>query len=290
MSDPDPAIRALLEIATEGIVVADLKGRIVAFNATARHLTGAGDEGESSYQFFRSDRTTPFPAAEMPLVRALRGETSDRVEMFVRHPANETGNLLSVSGRPLRDGSGRVTGGVITISDVTLMRRYQERVGELATRDGLTDLPNHRAFKERLALHVAEAHRKRRFALVMADLDLFKLINDRHGLAVGDRVLIAVAEALVKAVRNTDFVARYGGEEFGVLLTDLGPDDAARVSETMRMAVDSIREPVPVTASFGVCVFSPERHSLADEVIRDADIALHAAKRDGRNRVSVFKP
>src|SRR6185295_9272281 len=156
-----------------------------------------------------------------------------------------------VTGRPIRDGAGRSRGGVIVLSDISLLKYTQDQVAALALVDELTQLANRRAFRERLELLSHEAARGRRFALTLVDIDHFKRVNDVHGHDVGDQVLIAVARTLQAQVRRSDLVARLGGEEFCVLEADVG-DEAAAMAERLRVAIASIERPVRVTASFGV--------------------------------------
>ena len=110
---------------SDGVIAADASGTFTIFNPSAERLLGIGpmdttpDRWSDSYGFFFPDRTTPFPADELPLARALKGEASDEVEMFVRNPAVPEGTFISVSGRPLRDEAGTEKGGVIVFRDVT---------------------------------------------------------------------------------------------------------------------------------------------------------------------------
>jgi len=178
-----------------------------------------------------------------------------------------------------------VRGGVVTLSDVTALRRAQHRLAELAITDELTRLPNRRALRDRLDLLAAEAARGRKFSVAIVDIDHFKKVNDTFGHAIGDEVLIAVAKALKESVRRSDMVARMGGEEFCVLQTDIDVDRMTMLTERLRGAIEAIAEPVRITASFGVCHSSKTIEPTA--LLHHADQALYGAKRDGRNRVMV---
>ena len=156
-----------------------------------------------------------------------------------------------------------------------------------ALTDPLTALPNRRAFERGMALlrlNRSEA------ALLIIDLDHFKDINDTYGHAAGDYVLQRVALALRTHVRQRDLVARLGGEEMAVLLPDTNLARARQIAGRLRRAVESLRiewdgEMIGVTASIGVAV---NRGDVpAEQMFARADMALYAAKRDGRNRVSV---
>jgi diguanylate cyclase (GGDEF)-like protein len=162
---------------------------------------------------------------------------------------------------------------------------------DLATTDSLTGLWNRRQF---LQLTHAEIDRARRhgtsLALVLADIDHFKQVNDQHGHDAGDRVIRHVASLLRQQARGGDLIGRWGGEEFVMLLPMTGGDGALELSERIRRRVE--RTPcehggvsMPVTLSLGVCEMQPG-HSL-DHAFKNADAALYAAKNAGRNRVCV---
>ena len=164
-------------------------------------------------------------------------------------------------------------------------------VAEQAMLDPLTGTANRRGFERALEVELERsARRGHPCALVIVDLDDFKLVNDRYGHAVGDEVLVMLAERLRDSVRSADTVARLGGEEFALLLPETGLTGALAVAERARRAFAASGrrlksgEWLTVTASFGAADFpaSPDRSSL----MRDADQALYSAKRLGKNRVA----
>jgi diguanylate cyclase (GGDEF)-like protein len=168
---------------------------------------------------------------------------------------------------------------------------YQRLELEAVT-DGLTELPNRRQFEERLSEELARVERfGGTLALVLADLDDFKGVNDRHGHLAGDDVLRAFADVLRDTVRDIDTAARYGGEEFALLLPGADEEGAARLAERVRatMAERPIETfpgaLVTVTASFGVAAFPAS--PTEGELFAAADGALYRAKRAGKNRVAV---
>jgi diguanylate cyclase len=283
-------LEAILETAGEGILVADDHAQVIVANPLARRVTGRGP-GDSlavnpkAAAPARRDGEAPFDPEQLPLMRALRGEASDNVATYVKNAAFPDGVHLITTVRPVRDGDGHVRGAVVTLSDVTALRHAQDRLSELATTDELTGLPNRRALRDRLELLSAEAARDRQFSVAIADIDFFKKVNDTHGHAVGDAVLVAVASTLRTCVRRSDLVARLGGEEFCVVQTDIDPDAMRMLTERLRAAVAAITAPVPITASFGACHSSMTSDPTA--LLEAADRALYAAKREGRNRVVV---
>lgn len=166
------------------------------------------------------------------------------------------------------------------------MTRYLVAVDQ-ASLDGLTGLANRRAADDRLRGEFLRMKRSAsRYAVLMVDIDHFKQVNDSHGHAVGDEVLRQVAVAIVRSVRETDFVARFGGEEFLVVLPDTDSAGARTLAEKIRLAVAGTGMPVagPVYVSVGVAMAGPDDEDEAVAVAL-ADARLYAAKAAGRNRV-----
>ncbi len=172
--------------------------------------------------------------------------------------------------------------------------RHEDVARESIT-DELTGLFNRRRFDDVLASAAARATASEPIALVMLDLDRFKVINDTHGHPFGDTVLKAVAKVVRDAARDRDLPARYGGEELAVVLA-VGDTDAARAfAERLREGIEALElgddktGPVPVTASLGVASLPSDGEDVGD-LVRAADEALYRAKRGGRNRVEAATP
>jgi diguanylate cyclase (GGDEF)-like protein len=183
--------------------------------------------------------------------------------------------------------------------------RTEQKVHQLAYFDGLTGLANREAFGDRLQYLVASATRhERKFAILFIDLDNFKRINDTLGHSVGDHVLVAVAERLINCVRQNDAVthpgssdgtssvARLGGDEFIVLLDEIGRDEHA--AAVARRMIEHVSRPFTygehelfVTPSIGISVF-PQDASDGEALLRNADMAMYCAKRDGKGLYRFF--
>lgn len=163
-----------------------------------------------------------------------------------------------------------------------------QQLRQSARTDPLTGLLNRRAMDAELAAAQARWERHEHpYGVIMADLDRFKRVNDTHGHDVGDQVLKELASRLLQSVRTEDRVSRWGGEEFLILLHQVSDDEAMRVAEKVRSAVESsgfstTAGRLPVTISLGVALNRSE--ISADPVVRRADEALYAAKQGGRNR------
>lgn len=170
------------------------------------------------------------------------------------------------------------------------LRRQRDEMRALADTDALTGLPNRRAGLQRLEQHMADARNGAgALSVGFLDIDLFKRINDVHGHAVGDRVLVAVAGTLTSAVRTPVDVIRMGGEEFLVLLPGVGGDAARGRLEQMRVQVSAAGDSLAiagltVTASIGLATFTADDGDAAS-LLRRADAAMYRAKRAGRDQV-----
>lgn len=172
-----------------------------------------------------------------------------------------------------------------------------EKLYRLSCTDPLTELFNRRHFNNVLDVEVARLQRYGiPLALILADVDHFKRVNDEHGHPVGDEVLRRVAVTLGRSVRKADVVARYGGEEIAIVLTNTGTAGAFVLAERLRAAVETTpvqagERTVRCTASFGVAAADTSADVTdAAKLVSRADCALYAAKRDGRNRVVMWGP
>jgi diguanylate cyclase (GGDEF)-like protein len=180
------------------------------------------------------------------------------------------------------------------VAAVWVLRRQltaaHEELARLATCDPLTGLLNRRGFDQRVG-HEIERHRRSSepFSILLCDLDHFKAINDRHGHAVGDRVLTRVSATLLDGVRTIDAVARVGGEEIAVLLVHCDRDSAHSVAERLRIAVGASQPGDPeVTISIGIAEAGPDE--LPAQLYTRADSALYDAKHAGRNCIRIAEP
>jgi diguanylate cyclase (GGDEF)-like protein len=173
------------------------------------------------------------------------------------------------------------------------LKKVNDKLSEMAFRDGLTALYNHRYFQEQLEKEVNRAMRyQRALSLIIFDLDHFKNINDVHGHLVGDRVLKKVAEIALLTVRESDMVARYGGEEFAIILPETEMKGVVTLAERIRTQIASMQievkeKNVGVTASFGVTLWEGGMpHTNKESMISAADNALYQSKKKGRNKTS----
>jgi two-component system cell cycle response regulator len=217
---------------------------------------------------------------------------------FVALPIS-TGNrlvgLLALAGRNVHEDQGpdpflhQVAGQAHIVMQNS---RLFERVQQLAIRDSLTDVFNHRHAVDLIQQEVGRVDRYRGgvLSVLMLDVDHFKAVNDQFGHPAGDSVLRDLARLLREGLRGVDSVGRYGGEEFVLILPQTRPEEALRTAERIRAQVESHAFPAgdrytQVTVSIGVASFPSERVDSAATLLREADLALYRAKEHGRNRV-----
>lgn len=196
---------------------------------------------------------------------------------------------------PVRDEQGQVEAVAGGARDVTERKAAEEKHRRSAYYDDLTALPNRYLFGERLGQEIRRAGRTRLpLALLFIDLDGFKRVNDQLGHEAGDKLLRQSAARICQCVPGPDTVARFGGDEFAALLTDL--TRLQHVDILVRHILEELARPfaigtgeVMLSASIGIALY-PRDATTADELLRHADLAMHAVKQDGRNNYAFFVP
>ena len=213
----------------------------------------------------------------------LEGRTS--------HQQTDTpdGRTIQIVNKPVPGG-----GWVATHEDVTARRRAEEKIRHLAHFDALTDLPNRAMFHERLREETARATADRQLAVIYIDIDEFKSVNDTLGHQVGDELLKSVASGLRRQANPNEFIARLGGDEFAIMQTAVRNQAEiigliTRVFETIRTPFECHGHRVATDASLGVAV-APQHGASLDQILKNADLAMYAAKTAGRKTWRFFEP
>ncbi len=195
---------------------------------------------------------------------------------------------------PIRDDNGNITGTVLVFQDITKRKETEAQLIRNAFYDGLTALPNRVLFLDRLRQTIERSKRRSDyyFAVLFLDLDGFKEINDRFGHGIGDDFLVAIARRLESCLRSGDTVARFGGDEFTVLLEDIkditdATNVAKRIQDSLRLPLNLNGYQLSTTASIGI-TWNFSHYEEPATLLRDADIAMYRAKRQGKATYAIF--
>jgi diguanylate cyclase (GGDEF)-like protein/PAS domain S-box-containing protein len=277
------AAQDIVESMSEGLLLVDVEGQIVAANPAAAKLL---DRAEASLVGLPVDRVLPGVAAGGSLRQRIT-----RAEMPYTSPDGRQLTLMISVTRVQVDR--RCQGLAVIFRDVSAEKAHQEKLRSMAMHDALTGLPNRFLLRDRVGQAIQRAARSReQVALLLLDLDRFKEINDTLGHDVGDALLVEVGQRLRRCVRDYDTVARMGGDEFVVVLGDLA---AAEQADTVgRRILCALDTPIGVGgrgllahASIGVALFPTDGHDL-ESLLKAADLAMYAAKADGGSRLRYF--
>lgn len=183
---------------------------------------------------------------------------------------------------------------IARVQSALRFKQYQDKLKEMAMRDGLTGVYNHALLVELLEKELAKHERLGEdICFAMVDIDYFKRVNDSFGHVVGDIILRDLSKILTQSVRKGDIIGRYGGEEFGIVFPEIDETSVYQICDRIRQNVEdnyfhAEGRVVHVTVSIGICYKNAGEYLNCSEFVRRADEALYKAKRNGRNRVEVF--
>jgi diguanylate cyclase (GGDEF)-like protein/PAS domain S-box-containing protein len=256
--------------------------------------------GRSDGDFFDAVTTEQLRQNDRRVIEG--GERIVEEEVNRSHDGRLERIFLSVK-LPLREPDGRIYALCGISTDITEQRKFADEIRQLSYYDHLTHLPNRRQFLERLGEILDDraggGAARHQGALLLINLDHFKMVNDTMGHEMGDLLLLETARRLLQHVRTEDFLGRLGGDEFALLVSGLSADDEAASREAehrARQILADISQPYPLgaqrhlgTASIGIAMFS-DSDSTVEEILKRADMAKERAKTDGRNSLRFFNP
>lgn len=281
----------------DAVITTNASGEIDFINTAAERFTGwnaAEARGHVLREVFQLvDEETRKPLEYLASHALPDGEAVGLKShsLLVRRDGREFAVEDLVS--PMFNREGEVIGAVVVFHDVTLSRQMARQMSWQATHDALTGLVNRREFERLLQELIAGAHSENKHhAVLYMDLDQFKVVNDTCGHMAGDELLRQLVTVLAARCRESDIVARLGGDEFGMLLAGCPVDQAMRLANEIREAVQAFRfmwqeKTFAVGISIGLVAVTADSGNLAT-ILRNADAACYAAKDRGRNRVHVY--
>jgi len=310
LADRDQLFQLITENAADMIAVVDAEGRRLYNSPAYQKVLGFSSAELSSSSSIDQIHPLDRERVQQAAAKARSTGQGQRLEYRMRHK-DGSWRILESTASTVQNTEGGIERLVIVNRDITERKRAEEMLAHSSFHDGLTDLPNRALFVDRLqhALIRARRHSDYKFAVLFVDIDEFKIVNDSLGHSAGDDLLMQIAKRLAASFRETDTIARsagldsrpshdglarLGGDEFTVLLEDVfEPSDAIRVArriqERLAAPFEIKGQRIVIAASIGVAASSGS-YGEAEELLRDAEIAMYRAKRAGKARCEVFDP
>ena len=287
--------RSVFDHSAVGIALLENDGRVVAANPALQQFLGYdADEllNRKMYQLVPEDDAGDLAST----LSAIAGGAVPDItieQRYARRDGEVAWAALTMS-RAHDRFNGQSLGIIAMVQDIGTRKTLEARLTHQASHDPLTNLPNRALFKQRLELALQRARQRDHVVVMFLDVDNFKAVNDGSGHGAGDQLLVVAAARLLNATRGSDTVARFGGDEFAILLENVRDDDEARIvaeriTRTMHQPIHVGNESVVTGVSIGIARPHFETDG-ADEVLRNADVAMYSAKGSGKGRYQFFEP
>ena len=288
-------LQSLIHHSHEVIGILDAEGTFVFESPSIESTLGYTVEditGQKSFDYMHPDDLPMMKRKFTELIN--RPNTPLTIEIRLRHKNGEWRNFTVVCTNLLDNPT--VNGIVCNFQDITEIKRKEQEINYMAYHDYLTELPNRRAFEERLDLEIRLANvDERKFAVLLFDIDGFKYLNDTFGHDIGDQLLKEVAKKVNNALYNDiEMIARIGGDEFAILTSNLQEDEAVeRIARTIlnifEQTFEVNRYQLYLTVSIGISIY-PESGDDAGTLMKNAGLAVYLAERDGHQTYRIFSP
>lgn len=284
---------SVFTFAREGIMITKPSGEVINVNQAFSRITGYSQQeilGKNPRILSSGKQSAEFYQV---LWKSLLENGYWQGEVWNRRKSGEVyAELLTISA--VRDIQGKTINYVALFTDITPQKEHEHQLEHIAHYDALTSLPNRVLLADRLHLAMIQAARRQQtLAVVYIDLDGFKDINDSYGHAMGDELLMIIADRMKQTMRDGDTLARLGGDEFVAVLVDISDAAAcaplaSRLLESASEAIEIDRNILRVSASLGITFYPQDNEIEADQLLRQADQAMYQAKLSGKNRYHIF--
>lgn len=296
LSESEERFALAAQGSNDGLWDWDLRNNVIFFSSRWKSMLGYADDqiGDKPEEWLNRIHPDDRPEIEVKIAAHINGRNPHFEHEFRIMHMDWTYHWMLTRGLAVRNESGQAYRMAGSQTDITHRKAATDQLVYNAFHDSLTDLPNRSLFSDRLQHVITTSVRRGEplYAVLFLDMDRFKVVNDSLGHVIGDKLLIAVGQKLTECIRPGDTVARLGGDEFSVLLEDISElkdavDVADRIHEKLSAPFMLDGHAVYAAVSIGIALGS-EIYERAEQLLRDADIAMYEAKKRGSGCSEIF--